>query len=95
MYRWIMITSGSLSVHDFPDLESLFIGHGSIYRWATPSCIIFNSNSLAFIMPTEPVPGEKHQFVVRQLNQEELDDPMERFASILLQVKITSLSVAC
>lgn len=86
MYRWTTITSGSISVHDFPDLEQLFFGHGPIYRWVTPSYIIFNSTSLAFIMPTEPLAGDESCFAVRQLNQAELDDPMDKFASILLQV---------
>lgn len=84
MYRWTIITAGSLSVYDFPDLEQLFVGHGRIYRWATPSCAIFNTASLAFIMPTEPVPSDKNCFAVRQLNQAELNDPMEHFAGILL-----------
>lgn len=90
MYRWTTIASESISVHDFPDLEQLFLGHGHIYRWATLSCMIFNSNSLAFIMPTESVPGDNDRFAVRQLNQEEIDDPVEKFAGILLWVQVSA-----
>lgn len=88
MYRWITTNSGSICVYDFPDLEQLFHGHGSIYRWATPSCIVFNSTTLAFIMPIEPISGDTHHFSVRQLDQAELNDPLEKFASILLQVRL-------
>lgn len=86
MWRWTMIISGFPSVYDFPDLAALFEGHGPIFRWATPSFIVFNSTSLAFIMPTEPVQGHKDHFAIRQLNQAELDDPMERFTGALLRV---------
>lgn len=86
MYRWISIASSSLIVHDFPDLQELFLDRGPIYRWATHGCIVFNTSSLAFVMPTALLPGNPERYAVRTLTQEEIDDPGAHFSDVMMQV---------
>lgn len=84
MYRWISIASGSPIVHDFPDLETLFLGHGPIFRWATDGYVVFSANLLALVMPTTLIPGGKARYAVRQLTQQEIDDPETHFGNIMM-----------
>lgn len=92
MYRWISIASASLIIHDFPDLEKLFLDHGQIYRWATQGCIVFNTTSLALVMPTALLPGDSGRYAVRQLTPDEINDPGAYFSSVMMQVlQFTSL----
>lgn len=92
MYRWISIASASLIVHDFPDLQELFLDHGPIYRWATQGCIVFSTTSVALVMPTTIIPGDKEHYTVRQLTQDEINDPGAYFVSVMMQVlQFTSL----
>lgn len=88
MHRWTLVAVRHVSVHDLPELEELFKDQGPIRRWATDKLLVFSSRSMAFILPHRGITGTQG-YAVRSLTQDEIDDPVDKFADILMQVQDT------